>query len=102
MSTRFSGQLNIAVVPVVISPYEIEAVFTDLRGFYTEAQISVGNVIIDANQNRYKVTSIISLSPLVLRVVFDDLGAPSQPSVGLGIIGQASACLLYTSDAADE
>ena len=74
MSTRLSGKLNITAVTKVTSPYQIEAVFTDSRGLYDETLISANNIIIDANNNRYKVISVINVSPLELEIIWDDLG----------------------------
>ena len=90
MSVRFSGKLTIDTVTVVSSPYEVEATFSDVRGIYDETIIAIDNVVIDANKNRYKVTNVISLSPLTLELVWDDLGAPAQPTTGDGIIGATS------------
>ena len=90
MSVRFSGKLIIDAVTVVTTPYEVEATFSDNRGIYDETLIAIDNVVMDANKNRYKVTNVISLSPLTLELVWDDLGAPAQPTTGAGIIGATS------------
>ena len=91
MSVRLSGILTLSNITQIISPYIVEGTFFDSRGLFDSTLISTGNVIIDANKNRYVVTNVIDLSPLTLEVVWDDLGAPAQPTIGIGILGEVSS-----------
>ena len=90
MSNRFSASLNISSILDVNQPYAIEAQFDDQRGVYAETGIQIGMSVVDRGGNLYRVHSIISPSPLRLRLTYNDSNSPAVPLNGLGIIGEVA------------